>query len=499
MRIEFGGKLVILSVAAVVVLVAVLLRLPDRPKGTLAGEDLMFYCAAGVKMPVDAVAREYEKEYGVKIQLQFGGSGTLLSNLEVSRRGDLYLAADDSYMDKAREKGLLAEVIPLARMRPVIAVRKGNPKKIGAIRDLTGDGVATALANPDAAAIGRIIRTVLTRTGDWDRLRDRARVFKPTVTDIANDIKIGAVDAGIVWDATASQYPELEAIEVPEFQSEEQWISVGVLKSAANPAHALKFARYLAARDKGLREMRRFGYRPVDGDVWAETPELILFSGAVNRLAIEESLKRFEAREGVRGTRVYNGCGILVSQMKAGQRPDAYFACDSPFMAAVSNLFAEVEEVSATDMVMLVQKGNPKGIRSLEDLAQTALKLGIANEDQSALGARTKQLLESAGLLDRIRDNVKTRTPTADLLVNQMRTGALDAAIVYRANTAHVRDKLDVIPIARADALAVQPIGVNRQSDHKYLVRRLKQTLMSGESRAQFESSGFTWRAGRHD
>lgn len=499
MKATFGRRVVGLSVIAVLGLSALLIYKPVRGKQEARNPELMFFCAAGVKPPVEAAAKRFEKEYGVKVQLQYGGSGTLLSNIEVSKRGDLFLAADDTYLETAVVKGLVAEIVPIALMRPVIAVRKGNPKHISTLADLLGNDIGYALANPDAAAVGRVVRDVLSRSGEWERLKERCRVFKPTVTDIANDIKIGAVDAGILWDATVRQYPELEAVEVPAFQPEDRSISVGILKCALDPTGALKFARYLAARDRGQEDFRREGYRTVEGDVWEDTPELVLFSGGVNRLAIEETIKQFEKREGVRVTRVYNGCGILVSQIKAGQRLDAYLACDNPFMASVSNQMMEVEEVSATDMVILAQKGNPAGIRSLEDLSKPGLKVGVANEEQSALGARTKAMLAAAGLYEAIAKNVATRTPTADLLVNQMRTGALDAAVVYRANTAYVRDKLDIVSIGRPDAMAVQPIGINRQGKHQYLVRRLKNALLSADSRKQFEAMGFTWRGRGHD
>src|SRR5262249_50077510 len=97
---------------------------------------LLLYCAAGIKAPVQAAPREYQHRYGVEVQLQYGGSNTLLAAIEVSRRGDLYLPADDSYIDTARDKGLLAEVLPLARMRPVLAVRQGNPKRVRSLDDL---------------------------------------------------------------------------------------------------------------------------------------------------------------------------------------------------------------------------------------------------------------------------------------------------------------------------------------------------------------------------
>ena len=123
-------------------------------------------------------------------------------------------------------------------------------------------------------------------------------------------------------------------------------VSAAVLKSSTQPTAALRFTRYLAARDRGLPELARYGFDVVDGDPWALEPELHLLAGAMLRPAIEETLTAFELREGVHVQRVYNGCGILVAQMRAGDRPDAYFACDKSFMSQVADLFPEATIVS---------------------------------------------------------------------------------------------------------------------------------------------------------
>jgi molybdate transport system substrate-binding protein len=456
---------------------------------------LTVFCAAGIKPPVEEIAREYERMYRVPIQLQYGGSGTLLGTLRVRSKGDLFLAADQSYLLMARTNQLVQEIIPLAHISPVLAVPKGNPKQLRSVRDLLRPDVAVALANPEAAAVGEVTRRALQAVGQWEAIQRRVKVFKPTVNDIANDVRIGTVDVGIVWDATVSQYPDLEAITVPELSAGSQHISVGVLASSAEPARALHFARYLGARDRGQRAFARLGYRAVDGDVWQEVPEVILFSGAVNRVAIEETLERFQRREGVKISRVYNGCGILVAQMKAGQRPDAYIACDVSFMGQVADLFLDSTNLAQTQMVILVPRGNPKAIKSLSDLARPGLRLGLANAQQSALGALTQRLLASVKLEAPVMANVKTETPTADLLVNQLRTGSLDAVIVYAANTSQVRDQLEIIPIDHPAARAIQPFAIARRTDHPFLMARLLSALRSTDSRRCFETSGFDWLA----
>ena len=252
------GKVIFLVLAAMVVLLGYSLvkqrEDSSRNNGsTRSAGSIMLYCAAGIKNPVVEAVAAYEKEFGVTVEIQYGGSGTLLSNIKVVNVGDLYLAADESYINIARADGFVAESIPLASIRPVIAVAKGNPKVISSVSDLMRDDVRVSLANPDAASIGRATKKLLTKMGHWAGIEEAARdrgVVKPTVNEVANDLKLGAVDAGIIWDATAQQAQyastiDMIAIEHPANQKKQ--ITIGVLSSSANPTRALHFARSLDA------------------------------------------------------------------------------------------------------------------------------------------------------------------------------------------------------------------------------------------------------------
>ncbi len=494
----FSARGVILgSLGAIGLLIALMVwnqSSPSNTSRTTVSRPLVVFCAAGIRAPVEAAAREYEREYGTPIQLQFGGSGTLLNNLRVAQRGDLFIAADSSFVDLARSNNLIDEVLPLARMTAVIGVPKGNPRQVSGISSLLQPGVRVALPNPDATASGSLTRSALSQAGTWDALSTRALVFKPTVTDVANDIKIGSVDAGILWDATVRQYPELEAVPAAELVPHPSHVSVCVLRSCDQPTDALRFARYLAARDRGLPHFATAGFTPVTGDVWQPNPSVLLYSGTVNRVAIEESLREFELREGVQVTRVYNGCGILTAQIRAGQRPDAYFACDVSFMETVQSGFQPAVALAETDLVLLVQKGNPAKISSLADLARPGLKVGLCHEQQSALGALTARLLRNVGLHESVSGNVSVQSPTGDLLVNQLRSGGLDVALVYAVNASQVLDHLDVIAVSSPGAIAIQPYAVGLESDHAQLMSRLYEKLRAQASRDRFLNAGFRWK-----
>jgi molybdate transport system substrate-binding protein len=476
-------------VASLLVFVGLALKLfspPPLPRQ----EPILVYCAAGLRQPVEAAA----KAYGGQIELQYGGSQTLLANAEVSKRGDLFIPADDSYLLAARKKGLAAEVLPLARVAPVLAVAKGNPKGIKEIADLLKPEVKLAQANPEATAVGKLVRETFEKRGQWVALKEKTLVFKPTVNDVANDLKLGTVDAGFVWDATVQQYPELERVPGVTFDATAH-ISVVVLKSSASPSSALRFARFLASRDRGQVEFTKSGFVADEGDDWEEKPTLLLYSGAMLRPAIEKTVTAFEQREGCSVTRVYNGCGILVGQMQAGAHPDLYFACDAQFMSQVKEKFYPSLDVSQNQLVILVPKGNPKGVKTLLDMAKPGLRIGVGHEKQCALGLLTQQTLAQSKVQAEVMKNVVVQTPTGDMLVNQLRTGALDAVVAYISNAVSAADALDAFPIDVPCALAVQPVAVARDAKRKQIAGRLIEALRSAESRARFEAEGFRWRA----
>ncbi|MDB6031550.1 MAG: putative binding protein precursor [Verrucomicrobiales bacterium] len=259
-RIQTPWLIFLASIVLFAVLGFALSRTGDRHQH--AKPPLLVYCAASLKTPLEAISREYEKEKGVQVQLQFGGSQTLLANIEISKRGDLFLPADESYLGTGRNKGLIAETIPLARMTGVLAVRKGNPKNIHALTDLLRSDVSLAQANPDAAAIGKLVRESLQKTGQWEPLKAHTKVFKPNVNDVANDLKLGSVDAGFIWDAQLAQYPELEAVPIPELANITGHIAAAVLRCSSQGEAALQFAGYLSDREHGLKQLKLNGFKP---------------------------------------------------------------------------------------------------------------------------------------------------------------------------------------------------------------------------------------------
>ncbi|HXG11650.1 MAG TPA: substrate-binding domain-containing protein [Gemmataceae bacterium] len=514
------------SLAALAVLGVLLWSPWDRP--AIAGrEPLLVYCAAGLRKPVAEIIADYRKEYGVQVQVTYDNSGNLLTAIRArhdrpdAHVGDLYLANDVLNMRDAQTKyGVVAEAIPVALNRPVLVVNRRTQKTlqkqgkpVASVQDLLRSDLKVALAS-EAASIGKLMRQLLEPSGIWARLEERRRKSNlvsdfTTVEQVAQTVSLQDGYVGVVWRATAVQYEGLEIVTPPEFEGVTEQAMIGVLTRSRQPTAALQFARYLTARDKGLAIFQKYAFEPAaDADFWEEVPEIHLAAGAMLKPGIEEVIKAFERREGVKVNTSFNGCGLLVSQMKGikkgdapGRFPDAYFACDSSFLNDVQQWFDAPVTVSQNDVVFIVPKGNPKGVRpTLRELTRPDLRIGLAHPTNSALGKLVDDLLLNLGLHAAVYgpDWQKriVHTDAAHDLVNKMRAGALDLAVVYRSNAlstpGNVEKYLDILE-PDIGLRATQPFAISRESRHKQLVRRLLQAIVAHESAQRFKSLGFHW------
>ncbi len=485
------------SIVALGALIACLWLLA-MPSTTSTSTSLRLACAAGMQPAVAPAVEAFTQRTGIQVTIDYGGSGTLLAQFEIKPNAvDLYLAADVEYVELAREKGLVREIIPLATMTPLIAVAAGNPLNVRSAHDLARTDLRVGLGSPQAAAVGRVTREVLRSIGIWEEVKANTLVFKPTVNELANDLSLGTIDATVIWDATASQYDAVHAVHLDTMNAHARTIAIGVATDAGQSQEALKLARFLASRDHGGAFFEAFGYTPIDGDVYADRPSITLFAGTMFNTAIEESILAFESREGVDVTRLYNGCGILVSQMRSGATPDAYLACDQSFLDSIADRFQPGVELSHNPIVIAVAKGNPKNITSLDDLARSGVRIGLAHPEKSALGSLSASLLRAEGVATAV-ENAATNVhdaPQGDFLINALRVGAIDAALVYISNTALSRDELDVIQINSPLARSRQPFAIATASPAAQLAARLRDTLTTSISQKRFEAIGFEWKA----
>ncbi len=229
------------------------------------GPPLIAYCAASLRPPMEAAAREYQAETGRRVLLQFGASEDMFHKVErpsPAEPADLFLPADDSYNQMARDASLLDREFPLATMRAVVLTSRGNPKGVARWEDLTREDVTVSLANP-SAAVGKLVRMRLLADGKWQGLAPQV-VGSGTVVDSANAAKVGAADAAIVWDVVAARYasgpePRQAVLVLPELADVTARVTAATLNQSRDRSGAQRFARFLAS-PRGLAHFRAAGF-----------------------------------------------------------------------------------------------------------------------------------------------------------------------------------------------------------------------------------------------
>jgi molybdate transport system substrate-binding protein len=174
--------------------------------------------------------------------------------------GDLFVAADRLYLDKAREQKMTEQIQGIAYQFPVIVTQKGNPKHIAGLSDLLKPDVRLALADPQRAAIGKVVSGLLEKADRWEPLWKKAVIHRETVNEVGNDVKLGAADAGIVWNATSAQYPDLVVVHVPEFDRARGEIAVGLLSASKDPQAAQELLNYITDPQHGIKVFAEYGY-----------------------------------------------------------------------------------------------------------------------------------------------------------------------------------------------------------------------------------------------
>ena len=226
------------------------------------GNSLKIYCAASLRAPLEEFVDMYDATTNKKLfQIQYGGSGVLMNQIFLSGKGDLFISADKTYVNKAKERGFIKEEISVATQRPIILVNNQSNKNISSLEDLLRKDVRVSIADPRTASIGKVSRNVFEKIGCWDELESNVRCFKTTVAEAALDVKIGAVDASIVWDTTARLiHPTGGVVTDKVLDLFVETVSIGVLSGSKHLLRAERFAEDFSVSIRGRQILKKYGF-----------------------------------------------------------------------------------------------------------------------------------------------------------------------------------------------------------------------------------------------
>ena len=236
------------------------------PFGGCAGGEqkiITAFCGAASKPAMEEAARTFEQETGIKVYLNFSGSGTMLSQMKLSKSGDLYIPGSPDYMVMAEHDGLVEteSVKIISYLVPAILIQHGNPKNIQALSDLARQGIKVGVGNPKAVCVGLYAYEILKHNNLLEEAGKNIVTFGESCSKTASLVALKSVDAVIGWRVFSRWHSD--TIDVVYLKPEQiprlAYIPGAISTFAEDRESAQKFLGFLVS-PQGQEIYRRWGY-----------------------------------------------------------------------------------------------------------------------------------------------------------------------------------------------------------------------------------------------
>jgi molybdate transport system substrate-binding protein len=220
----------------------------------------------------------------------------------------------------------------------------------------------------------------------------------------------------------------------------------------------------------------------------ASASEIKVFAAASLTAAFTKLGEDFTAANG--GTRVLlnlAGSQALATQIQQAAPADVFASADIANMDKVKDLVNTPQNFASNLLAIVVEKGNPKDVKGLEDLANPDLKVVLAAEEVPA-GGYAKQVLDKAGVSVTPvsqEDNVKA-------VVTKVSLGEADAGIVYVTDVTAGGDKVEGVDIPEGqNVTATYPIATVKASKAQDKAQAFMDLVLSAEGQQVLKEYGF--------
>ena len=236
--------------------------------------EVVVFAAASLEATLTEIADLY-KEVAPEVTLTFSfeSSGTLRTQIIEGAVCDLFISAGQSQMNdlEAGQNDTGADFvyadtrIDFVENKVVLAVPDDNPAGIETFSDLATDKLSLLCIGNDDVPVGSYSLEILDTLGiDIAQLESDGKVtYASNVTEVANQVKEGAVDCGIIYATDAYTY-ELTVVDQATADMCSQVIyPAAVMKSSsgeAAEAAAQAFLDYLHTDESAIAVLEGVGF-----------------------------------------------------------------------------------------------------------------------------------------------------------------------------------------------------------------------------------------------
>lgn len=180
-------------------------------------KELYWYVAASMTKPAKEISQRFNNKYKEDSMILItGGSGELLSKIYASKKGDLYTPADESFLKKAIQLGVIKKYKPILIQEPVFAFAKKMNLNISNVSDICIENLTIALGNPKTMALGKTFETMQKLMPEelYKCIKEKRKIEPINISQTVNYLKNNVVDVGLLFKSTA-KVNNLRYIEIP--------------------------------------------------------------------------------------------------------------------------------------------------------------------------------------------------------------------------------------------------------------------------------------------
>lgn len=223
-----------------------------------AQESLLVFSGAGLKAPMEEIATAFTQKYGIGVQYSYGGSGVLITQMNLTHKGDVFMPGSTNEWKTAKAQGLVDSYELVAYHVPVIVVQKGNPKSITSLKDFAQPGLKVALGDVNATAIGKAGAKMFKRQNITAAVEKNVVTRTPTINELVTIINAGQADAAILTLDNVNE-EKMDMIEIPIAENEVLITPIGLTTFTKNPDSANTFVAFVAS-DEGKAIFVKHGF-----------------------------------------------------------------------------------------------------------------------------------------------------------------------------------------------------------------------------------------------
>ena len=241
---------------------ALLLATPAMPQSA-ARPELLVFAAASLTEVLGELARVYETRSGSRVRLSFAASSVLARQIEAGGRADVFLSADQEWMDYLAARRLIDATSrrDLVGNRLVLIAPADSTLRLAIapgfkLAEALGDG-RLATGDPDTVPVGRYARAALTNLGVWQSVAARlvrAENVRAAITYVAR----GETPLGIVY-ATDAQIDQKVRVLATFPDSSHTPITYPAAATASAVPGAADFLAFLGS-DAAAPVWKKFGF-----------------------------------------------------------------------------------------------------------------------------------------------------------------------------------------------------------------------------------------------